>query len=113
MAMSNFDNKGIRLREERLRLGLSQAKFAELMGKKSLAVLRYEKGERSLSLDDLDMLHRAGVDIWFLITGQRTGVVPLPESEQEILKLFHQVEPSQRGTLLTLVRNFAQSFSVG
>lgn len=112
MNIENSDNRGLRIKEERSRLGLSQKALGEIIGKQPNAILNYEKGVREIDIIDLIALYHAGFDIWFLITGQRTGIVPLPANEQEILRLFHQVEPNQRETLLTLVRNFAQSFSV-
>ena len=43
-----------------------------LFGKKNMAVMRYEKGERVIGQDDLEALHVAGVDVYYLITGERT-----------------------------------------
>lgn len=106
----NIDQRGGRIRLERSRLDLSQSEFADLMQKKKMAVYNYERGERLMTHADLEALHKAGVDVWFLITGERSNIVPLPESEQEVLKLFHSVDPSQRATLLKLVRNFVESF---
>ena len=111
MVNENNDQRGERLREERLRLGLSQKDFAALFGKKNMAVMRYEKGERVIGQDDLEALHVAGVDVYYLITGERTQPDLLSDEAQELLKLWSNVEPSQRETLMTLVRNFAESFS--
>lgn len=110
MVNENIDNRGERLRLERLRLELSQKEFAALFGKKTMATLRYEKGERVMGQDDLEALHYAGVDVWFVLTGERTRSDLLSEEAKELLKFWDAVEPSQRGTLMTLVRNFAESF---
>ena len=111
MVNENNDQRGERLREERLRLGLSQKDFAALFGKKNMAVMRYEKGERVIGQDDLEALHIAGVDVYYLITGERNQPNLLSDDAKELLKLWDNVEPSQRDTLMTLVRNFAESFS--
>lgn len=110
MDIVNSDRNGHRLKEERLRLGLSQAKFAELMDKKPLAVLRYEKGERSLNVEDLQALHRAGVDIFYIVTGERQNTEQLPDDVKILLKLWGSVAVEQRPTLHKLILNFAQSF---
>lgn len=111
MVNENNDQRGERLRQERSRLGLSQKDFAALFGKKNMAVMRYEKGERVMGQDDLEALHTAGVDVYYLITGERTQLDLLSDNAKELLKLWDSVEPSQRDTLMTLVRNFAESFS--
>lgn len=64
---------GERLREERQRLGLSQTAFGELAGvtKKSQAL--YESGDRSPDGVYFAAAAAAGVDIRYVITGQRSG----------------------------------------
>jgi len=111
MVNENNDQRGERLRQERSRLGLSQKDFAALFGKKNMAVMRYEKGERVMGQDDLESLHAAGVDVYYLITGERTQPELLSDEAKELLKLWDSVEPSQKETLMTLVRNFAESFT--
>jgi len=110
MVNENINNRGERLRLERLRLDLSQKDFAALFGKKTMAAFRYEKGERVIGQDDLEALHQAGVDVWFLLTGERTRSDLLSDEAKELLHLWDQVDPEQHETLLTLVRNFAESF---
>lgn len=112
MAIEKNNERGLRLKQERLSRKLSQAELGEIIGKKSLAILRYEKGERAMGQEDIEALYKAGFDIWYLITGLRTNIHPLPSDELEILELFQKVDPSQRQTLLTLVQNFAESFAL-
>lgn len=111
MVYENADQKGDRIRIERSRLGLSQSEFASLINKQKMAVFRYEKGERVMGQDDLEALNKAGVDVWYLLTGERSRPDLLSDEAKELLKLWDTVEPSQRETLMTLVRNFAESFS--
>lgn len=111
MVYENADQKGDRIRIERSRLGLSQSEFASLINKQKMAVFRYEKGERVMGQDDLEALNNAGVDVWFLLTGERSRPDLLSDEAKELLKLWDTVEASQRETLMTLVRNFAESFS--
>ena len=111
MVYENTDQRGDRIRIERSRLGLSQSEFASLINKQKMAVFRYEKGERVMGQDDLEALNKAGVDVYYLITGERSQPDLLSDEAKELLKLWDNVEPSQRETLMTLVRNFAESFS--
>lgn len=61
-----------RLREERERLDLSQEKFGSLGGVKKLAQINYEKGERHPDSQYLAAIAAAGVDVLYILTGQRT-----------------------------------------
>ena len=112
MVNENNDQRGERLRQERLRLGLSQKDFAALFGKKTMAAFRNEKGERVMGHDDLESLHAAGVDVYYLISGERHQPNLLSDDAKKLLKLWDSVEPTQRETLMTLVQNFAESFSI-
>lgn len=60
-----------RLKEERLRLGLSQEEFASRAGVSKRAQVNYEKGERSPQADYLVALDGAGVDTHYVLTGRR------------------------------------------
>lgn len=68
--MEGFGN---RLREERTRLGLSQAKFANQCGVKRTAQTTYETGERFPSAEYLQAAGRIGVDAIYLLIGMRTS----------------------------------------
>lgn len=62
-----------RLKEERLRLGLSQEDFARLAGVSKRAQANYEKGERSPQAEYLEALQGEQVDIYYILTGHRSG----------------------------------------
>lgn len=66
---------GERLREERERIGLSQGAFGEIGGVKANAQGNYEKGERYPDAAYLACLSARGVDVLYVVTGQRT---PMP-----------------------------------
>lgn len=68
MQMNYF---GKRLREERERLGLNQEAFGAIGGVKKLAQLKYEKGERAPDALYLAAIKNKGVDIVYLLTGER------------------------------------------
>ncbi len=81
---------GGRLREERLRLGLSQEEFGDAGGVKKQAQLKYEKDERSPDGVYFSAVAAIGADVRFIITGQRDYEPPAPLSrdEQELLGLY-------------------------
>ena len=62
-----------RISEERKRLGLSQAAFAEAVGMSLSTQKRYEKGEREPDAGYLNQLGSVGVDVQYVITGVREG----------------------------------------
>lgn len=63
---------GARLRVERHRLQLNQTEFAQLGGVRKLAQLRYEHNERMPDAQYLLALAQAGVDIQYVLTGERS-----------------------------------------
>lgn len=69
--MKISDGFAARLREERERLGLSQRALGEVAGVAKLAQLNYEKGARSPSIAYLDAVSGAGLDVWYMLTGER------------------------------------------
>lgn len=68
-------NTGSRLREERERLGMNQTEFGAIGGVKKLAQIKYEKGERQPDMAAMAAWAQIGVDVLYVITGQRGGVV--------------------------------------
>lgn len=68
-----MEDFGKRLKEERERLGLSQAKFAEECGVGKTAQYTYEKGTRHPGSLYLDAAEKLGVDTVYVMTGTRKG----------------------------------------
>ena len=64
---------GKRLKEERERLGLSQAKFADACGVGKTAQYTYEKGEREPSYSYMEAALQLGVDLHYVFTATRSG----------------------------------------
>jgi transcriptional regulator with XRE-family HTH domain len=63
---------GIRLKEERERLRLSQAVFGELGGVQKQAQLKYEKGDRFPDAEYLAAIAISGVDVVYILTGSKS-----------------------------------------
>ena len=68
---------GIRLREERERLGLSQTEMAERCGSTRKSQFNYESDARRPDADYLSALTAVGADVLYILTGQRV-VQPAP-----------------------------------
>jgi transcriptional regulator with XRE-family HTH domain len=64
---------GPRLKEERERIGLTQEAFSEAAGGKRRTLIDWEKGVSSPTAVQLSALSRIGVDVLYVVTGQRQG----------------------------------------
>lgn len=72
---------GSRLKEERQRLGLSQTRIGEIGAVGKTTQINYEKDARSPDAAYLAAIATAGVDVLYVLTGQRT---PEPEAALEV-----------------------------
>lgn len=61
----------MRLKEERVRMKYTQLRFAAIGGVLANAQSKYERGERSPSALYLAQLAQVGVDVLYVLTGQR------------------------------------------
>lgn len=64
---------GLRLKEERARLGYSQSDFAEKGGVGRTSQVKYEAGERVPDGNYLKKVSELGVDILYVVTGKGVG----------------------------------------
>ena len=92
-----------RLKEERERIGLSQTAFAALAGASKHAQINWEKGAASPNAAALAAWADAGLDVLYVVTGQRSQPVPpaqeLPRQEQEWLALYRNSSEEVRAAL--------------
>ncbi|WP_290606035.1 helix-turn-helix domain-containing protein [Arsenophonus sp. ENCA] len=96
-----LEGVGDRLKSERLRLGLSQEMFAERCGVKKLTQYNYEKGERHPDTAYLIAAKAIGVDLLFLVTGERSDEasaldVVRDEEEATLLTTFRHIPGETR-----------------
>lgn len=76
------DGFGLRLTVERKRLGLTQAKLAEVGGVKRLAQSQYERGASFPTVRYLAAIGRAGVNLSVVLFDQAPSAGVLPSDEQ-------------------------------
>jgi transcriptional regulator with XRE-family HTH domain len=84
---------GQRLIQERKRLGLTQASIAKIGGVKANAQSHYESGERSPRAGYLAAISVVGVDINYVVTGQKldTNLVREKAVESIMDELHYQL----------------------
>ena len=92
-----------RLKEERKRLKMTQPVFAELCGVTKKSQVAYEGGELPIFAGYLEKAAAAGVDVGYLLTGERSGVDPVSAEDRRLLYLFRNATPAMRQAALVLL----------
>ncbi|QPG65942.1 helix-turn-helix transcriptional regulator [Pseudomonas sp. BIGb0427] len=97
---------GDRLKEERERLGLSQTDFAALAGASKNSQYNYEKGERSPDANYLAAAAQQGVDVLYVVTGQRLPMAEtmLASDELEMVQNVRALAEEDKGAVKRLLR---------
>lgn len=101
---------GSRLREERERLGLNQEAFGQIGGVNRNSQAKYEKDLRQPDAGYLAAVAAVGVDVLYVITGQRTPhkEEALSVREQKVLYNFRALSDSDQAALQRLSNALAQ-----
>lgn len=76
------DGFGLRLAEERKRLGLTQSELAEVAGIKRLAQSQYERETSSPTVRYLAAIARAGINLTKALFNDLPSIAQLPSSDQ-------------------------------
>ncbi|WP_310106309.1 helix-turn-helix transcriptional regulator [Paraburkholderia phenoliruptrix] len=90
-----MENFGARLKDERKRLGLKQAELAELAATTNVAQSRYESGDRSPDWAYLSAVARAGVDVLYVLTGERDTSALSPD-EADLVRRYREAPDAVR-----------------
>ena len=86
----DYKRLGERIREERLRLNLTQAALAEAIDISDTYMGAIERGERSLTLDTLvRLVNRLGVTVDFMLADS------VSDSDSNIMEQFKQITDGQ------------------
>ena len=92
-----------RLKEERKRLRMSQTRLAEIAGTTKNSQLNYEKGSVCPSSSYLEAIASAGVDVQYVLTGQRSEEPVLTPEEKALLLLWRNATgPGKAAALAAL-----------
>ncbi|MBB3283185.1 helix-turn-helix domain-containing protein [Mitsuaria sp. BK037] len=81
---------GLRLLEERTRLGLTQQALADAIGAPRVSFVKYEAGQSSPAAETLVALEGAGVDVRYVLTGLRQA--PSGVDRERFRRAFQEVE---------------------
>jgi transcriptional regulator with XRE-family HTH domain len=98
----NTENRalmGARLRLERERLELLQPDMAALGDVKPRTYQDWERGVAGVSAEFLAVVAAHGVDVLYVVTGERSGSASLSQAESELLTRLRQGSPVLRGYL--------------
>ncbi len=104
---------GARLKEERRRLGLKQAEFADLVGTDVPKQSLYETDKRQLRGAYLERVSKAGVDVVYVITGRRSSGAPLGDAATAFIAAWLSLPPGPRETVERLVANLSRNIEEG
>ena len=112
-----MDNIGVRLREERERLELTQDQFAEFGGVGKRALVYYEKNERNPDAAFLAAVARVGADVLYILTGQRSAPLTrepaLAPDEKIMLDNYRHAPDGVKSGVKTTLGAFAPGASEG
>ncbi len=96
------DGFGVRMKQERKRLGLTQERLAERVGVRQQTVFQYEKGNTSPTLQFIYALQSIGFNMQYLLYGREQIVYPRdfpPEVIRYVADAVSQVEQKFGATL--------------
>ena len=102
---------GIRLKEERERLGYTQPAFAEAAGAKKRTLIDWEKGVSSPTAVQLSALSEIGMDVMYVITGQRSfpAQSALSRREAALVDNFEHLSEEDKRAIERTASALAQS----
>lgn len=102
---------GSRLRDERQRLGWTQAAAAATVGVARETWSRYESGLLTPGLEVLAALARNGMDVVFLLIGERVDVTnaSLTDEQRALLESYAVCGPGDKAALRQLADSAARA----
>lgn len=106
---------GDRLREERLRLGMSQAVIGEVGGVTKKTQMLYEGGERYPDAHYMAAIAAAGADVLYILTGAREHVPPptLAPDERVVIDGYRLLDARGKAGVMALIGGMSPSPGAG
>ena len=93
-----------RLVEERKRLKLLQKEFSELAGVHQKSQVDYEKNRFPAFVEYLKRIAEIGVDVQYILTGQRSTEPALTPEEKRLMKAWRQASVPGRAAALAALQ---------
>ncbi len=107
----DFMPLGERLREERKRLNLTQPEFASIAGTSKQTLFSWETGKTSPDAQQMAALAAAGVDVLYVLTGNRSPAsLGLSEREAKLLDNYRALAEEDRAAIQRWSHALAESF---
>jgi len=104
-----------RIKEERLRLGMTQVEFGKVGGVLKQTQLHYESGLRRPDTDYLERISAIGADVPYIMLGRRMAESVLPEEveilkkdEREMLMDYRRSSMDMRRNMRSVIATLAQ-----
>lgn len=103
---------GERIKTERERMGMTIPRFAEVAGAAKNTVIDWQNGKSTPPAAKLAALASAGVDVLYILTGQRTAGAPAPEplsrEQRALLDNYEACGPEGRDAIRRTATALAQ-----
>ena len=106
-----FGDIGLRLRSERIAIGINQKDFASFANASTNTQTRYETGISAPKIEYLLKICELGVDIGYILTGIRHDG-RLGNDQETILKCYDQMHDSNRVAFLQIAESLARTSDV-
>lgn len=104
MFRENFVTISKRLLEERKRLKMSQTEFAQCAGTTKKSQIEYEKERLPAFAAYLAAIAAAGVDVQYVLTGQRSAEPVLTHEEKNLLDAWQNAPQAVRAAALAALQ---------
>ena len=106
----NYLSMGSRIREERLKLNLTQEQLAENVHVSSAYIGQIERGERSVSLDVLlEIVNALGVTVDYLLADSYTGKYTNSVVAYSLYRLLENRDPRDVDAAFSLIKTLFDS----
>ena len=101
---------GSRLKEARKRMGLSQQEFGAIGGVEANAQGKYESGERIPRSDYLAALKKKGIDVLYILSGEKTPMAneSLSDAERSIITHYRVLNEGDQGAISQLATSLSE-----
>jgi len=105
-----MNDLGSRLKEARKRMGLSQQEFGAIGGVEANAQGKYESGERIPRSDYLAALKKKGIDVLYILSGEKTPMATesLNSAERSIITHYRALSEDDQGAISQLATSLSE-----
>lgn len=103
---------GLRIKAERERLGYNQTDFAAIGGASKNSQIAWEKGMAFPNAQVLEAWLKLGMDVVYILTGERTTITSLAPDEVVLLDNYRHSTDQGKAALRSTSAAFAQTCRV-